>query len=111
MTANLVLLIVAVAVTALWIGPKLADRRPANRRNRTRTNTRNRARNNRANTPRANTRRVHTGRQRPTPTTPGPFAGTVTVTRRSTCARCHGPILRGEYARPTRNGLVGPCCR
>ncbi len=41
---------------------------------------------------------------------PGPFKGTITVTRQGKCVACKGPVLRGEWVRPTRRGWIGPCC-
>lgn len=52
------------------------------------------------------TRRPRPARKRATPRkpTPGPIPGTVIAHRSGKCARCAGPVLKGEVVYPTRSG-------
>lgn len=44
------------------------------------------------------------------PLKPGPVKGSVVVPSDGVCCRCKGQILKDEWAYPTPQGLIGPCC-
>lgn len=94
------LIIILVLLVALYATHQLSRRALKTRPTRTAANR------NRARTP----NRARNRRSKPRKHTPGPFAGSVTLSHTSKCAHCRGPILRGEFAYPTRRGLLGPCC-